>query len=678
MAEGEGVGRSGRRHKGGRAMQVRFTVVSTAVIALMLAAVVAIPVYGATLKVEGKYVGTVIYDGEAAFPSGSITSISPGGITKGVDLLGMSTLYLTFDFAGEGVLKEGMPTEGLFEAHLPLMLFKDVQGNRLSVTHDPDDDYFFVFRGNLFTLSLTDATSGEHAFAGLKDPLGLVREIDTEDTVVLKLTGEPYGMDVLGYLVSAVFTDKNCLTRESHYAAVRATYELPSGLCLGLTCGIRRESDKPGDGKNTGADGDIGPDGDTNPDVNIDIDGNISIDVEVPIPLSKRATLQAALAANTGTKAGNPYEPKGAFSLKVRRLQLGNTAFAGDLIAVEPGFAAVAHKKDSSDAFDYEGKRYLRGEAKTVLQLFGRGVKITLSNERTTNYDGSLDREKGSSKNKVFSEVELGLSSGVTLTADGYLDKTLADTGEYWGDYTTRARARILYKSPEGNEIWGRLWQVAKEHREAQGKAHKFECGVKVKPVTGGKLEGKGGYEIGTLTFPSYTSVGKHTSKLYGEIYGELEHTLMPDDVDQVDILLAGFAKYAHRDSHGPEATLAAYGEMSIARGERFTNKTALLLAKESKKASHYAPTVHNKLEWKVSDNASFALGYTFKKNRGTLDALYSIRIADATLEVGYGKTGLRDECTDTGHTGKPWAWLCSAKIQPKPKLFTLTITIPL
>ena len=121
--------------------------------------------------------------------------------------------------------------------------------------------------------------------------------------------------------------------------------------------------------------------------------------------------------------------------------------------------------------------------------------------------------------------------------------------GEYWGNYTTRARARMLYKSPEGNEIWGRLWQVAKEHREAQGTAHKLECGVKIKSVEYGKLEGKGGYEQGTLTFPSYTSVGKYTSKLYGEIYGELEHILMPDDVDQVDILLAGSAKYAHRES---------------------------------------------------------------------------------------------------------------------------------
>jgi hypothetical protein len=649
-------------------MQVRVA----AVVTLVLAAVVATPVYGGTLKVEGKYVGTATYDGEAAFPTAPVASISPGGIRNGIDLLGMSTLYFTLDFIEEGILKEGS-----FEAHLPLMLFKDAERNSLSVARAPYDDYVFVFRGKPFTLSLTSATDGDYAFAGLKDPLGLVREIDTEDMVVLKLTGEPRGLDVLGYLVSALFTDKKGAMRESQYGAARATYKLPSGLCLGLTYGIHRKPDNSGDDKNTGVDGDVGPSGDTNRNVNIDIDRNISIDMEVPIPLSRKATLQGALAMNAGAKDGTPYRPKGAMSLALRKLELRNITFAWDLIAVEPGFAAVAYKKDSSNAFDYEGKRYLRGEGKTVLRLFGRNVKLTLANERTTNYDGSFDLEKGSSKNKVSGEIEFRLSSRITLTADGYLDKTLADTGAYWGDYTIRARARMLYKSPEGNEIWGRLWQVAKEHREAQGTAHKLECGVKIKSVEYGKLEGKGGYEQGTLTFPSYTSVGKYTSKLYGEIYGELEHILMPDDVDQVDILLAGSAKYAHRERQSPEIMLVAYGDMNIVIDERFTNRTALLLAKETKKTSHYAPTIYNKLDYKVSDNTSLALGYTFKGNRGTLEVLYTVTIGDAALEVGYGKTGLRDECTDTGHTGKPWAWLCSARIQPKTKLLTLTITIP-
>lgn len=653
------------------------------IVTLVLAAMLTTPVYGAMLKVSGKYVASVMYDGEVVTPSDSVASINPGGTTKGVDFLAMSTLYLTFDFHNTGISKESSNEGGSFEAHLPLMLFKDVERNSLFVTRDPEDDHVFVFRGNPFTLSLTDATSGDHAFASLKDPLGLVREIDTEDMVVLKVTGEPHGMDVLGYLVEAVFTDKKGKTQESQYGAIRSTYKLPSGFCLGLTCGVHRKPGNFSDNKNTGADGDIDPDddidadGNAGPHGNIDIDKNISIDMEVPIPLPKKGTLQGALAVNTGTRAGNPYEPKRAFSLKARKLQLGNIRLVGDLIAVEPGFAAVAHKKDSSDAFDYEGKRYLRGEAKTTLQLLRRDMKVTFGNERTTKYDGSFDLEKGSSKNKVSGEIEFKLSSYVTLTLDGYLDKTLADIGEHCGDHTTRARAKMSYKSPEGNEIWGRLWQVTKEHKEAQGTAHKLEGGVKIKSMEYGKLEGKGGYEQGALTFPSYTSIGKHTSKLYGEIYGELEHAFMPDDVEQVDIFLAGLAKYSHRETKNPEVTLVAYGKMDIVINERFTNTTALLFAGEPKKTSHYAPTLYNKLHYKVSDNSSLSLGYTFKGRRGTLDAMYTIMIGDAKLEVGYGKTGLRDECTDTGHTGKPWAWLCSAEIEPKSRLLTLAMTIP-
>ncbi len=647
------------------------------IVTLVLAAMLTTPAYGAMLKVSGKYVASVMYDGEVVAPSDSVASINPDGTTKGVDLLAMSTLYLTFDFHNTGISKESANEGGSFEAHLPLMLSKDVERNSLSVTRDPDDDYVFVLRGNPFTLSLTDATSGDHAFASLKDPLGLVREIDTEDMVVLKVTGEPRGMDVLGCLVEAVFTDKKGKTQKSQYGALRATYKLPLGLCLGLTCGIQRKPTNAGNDKNTGTDRDTGSDGNTNRDVNTDIDENISIDMEVPIPLSKKGTLQGALAVNTGTRAGDPYKPKRAFSLKARKLQLGNITLVGDVIAVEPGFAAVAHKKDSSDAFDYEGKRYLRGEAKTTLQLLRRDMKVTFGNEYTTNYDGSFDLEKGSSKNKVSGEIEFKLSSYVTLTLDGYLDKTLADIGEYCGDHTTRARAKMSYKSTEGNEIWGRLWQVTKEHKEAQGTAHKLEGGVKIKSMEYGKLEGKGGYEQGALTFPSYTSVGKHTSKLYGEIYGELEHAFMPDDVEQVDIFLAGLAKYSHRETKNPEITLVAYGKMDIVINERFINTTALIFAGEPKKTSHYAPTLYNKLDCKVSDNSSLSLGYTFKGRRGTLDAMYTIMIGDAKLEVGYGKTGLRDECTDTGHTGKPWAWLCSAEIEPKPKLLTLTMTIP-
>jgi len=77
--------------------------------------------------------------------------------------------------------------------------------------------------------------------------------------------------------------------------------------------------------------------GNAGPDGNINSDENICIDINVPLPISKKATLQGALAIDLGTEAGNPYEPKRAFSLKARKLQLGNITLVGDLIAVEPG-----------------------------------------------------------------------------------------------------------------------------------------------------------------------------------------------------------------------------------------------------------------------------------------------------------------------------------------------------
>ncbi|MGB4380292.1 MAG: hypothetical protein WBJ72_02325 [Bacillota bacterium] len=658
---------------------------------LALAIVLATPVHGATFKAHGKYVGTVVYDGEKVFPDNSVTSINLGGATCGFDVLGMSTLYLTFDFYEEDMLKEGLENDslpekslsqerserGTFKAHLPLVLFNDPERNSVSVVSAPYDDYLFVFKGKPFTLSLTSAIDGEYAFSSLKDPLGLVREIDTEDLAILKLTGKHRGLDILGYLVSAVFADKDGDTQESGYGAVRATYKSPFGLRLGLTCGVHLRPLNFCNAKKEALNAETCCCADLSPALNTDIDGNVSIDLEIPIPLSKKATLQGAYAVNMGRRDGSRYTPKKAVSIAVRKLECENITFAGDLIGVEPGFTAVAPKKDSSSALDYEGKRYLRGEGKATLQLFGRNVKLALANERTTDYDGSFDSEKGSSKNKVSGEIEYELPHGLTVTADAYLDKVLATEGQYLGDYTMRARTKVAYAPLKGNEIWARLWQVLKEHKEDCGKAYKLECGVELEPVEHIKLKATGGYEQGTLTFPGYTSVGKHTSKVYGEMYGELEHTLKPIDADRADIFLAGLAKFAHRDGEAPEITLVSYGEMTIIFNERLTGSTAFLLAEEPKKTSHYAPTLYNKLDYRISDNSSLAVGCTFKDANGTLDAQYRVGIGDATLEIAYGKTGLRDECEDSGHTGKPWAWLCSAEIDPKPKRFALTITIP-
>ncbi|HOB88554.1 MAG TPA: hypothetical protein PKJ57_03215, partial [Bacillota bacterium] len=71
------------------------------VLTLLLVAVLAVPAFGAELEVSGKYVGEIEYNRTL------VNSINADGVkTEGFDLLGMSTLYLTLDFA-EGETVEG-------------------------------------------------------------------------------------------------------------------------------------------------------------------------------------------------------------------------------------------------------------------------------------------------------------------------------------------------------------------------------------------------------------------------------------------------------------------------------------------------------------------------------------------------------------------------------------------
>lgn len=101
------------------------------VLTLLLVAVLAVPAFGAELEVSGKYVGEIKYNRTL------VKSINAGGETDGFDLLGMSTLYLTLDFA------EGETVEG----HIPLRFYKavDVYGDwQFEVDTDPDDSFWVV------------------------------------------------------------------------------------------------------------------------------------------------------------------------------------------------------------------------------------------------------------------------------------------------------------------------------------------------------------------------------------------------------------------------------------------------------------------------------------------------------------------------------------------------------
>ncbi|MEW6228516.1 MAG: hypothetical protein AB1700_10620, partial [Bacillota bacterium] len=67
----------------------------------------------------------------------------------------------------------------------------------------------------------------------------------------------------------------------------------------------------------------------------------------------------------------------------------------------------------------------------------------------------------------------------------------------------------------------------------------------------------------------------------------------------------------------------------------------------------------------------------TWKDTAGTLDAAYTVKLGNSTIVLSYGKSGLRDACTSTFDTGKPWAWLCTASNASDLDLYKLTVTIP-
>jgi len=221
--------------------------------------------------------------------------------------------------------------------------------------------------------------------------------------------------------------------------------------------------------------------------------------------------------------------------------------------------------------------------------------------------------------------------------------------------------------------------RLAEGTQRSSRDSHKLEGGVKIKSVEHGKLEGKGGYEQGTLNVSELApSVGKYTSKLYGEgLYGVnwKLHVPCPDDGrSKVDISFGRLGPSMRTDrGQSPEVTLVALRtDEHCHRIVGSPIRQPCYLQKSQRRLLIYAADMYT-TSWttEVSDNTLLSpLGYTFKGSRGTLEALlYRYDRRRYTRGRGTGKTGLRDECTDTGHTGRPWGhWCGSAKIQSRPK----------
>jgi uncharacterized glyoxalase superfamily protein PhnB len=647
------------------------------VLTLVLVAILAVPALGAELKVSGKYVGEIKYDQTEIFSiNPSVDYIRenyeedfPGWY--GLNLLNMSTLYLTLDFS-EGEI---------VEAHLPLRLYSmaDYDGLGAMILMydiDPDDNYLVVYRGNPFTISLTDNDEGEYAFNALGDPLGLGDRIVPLGDVwaVLKIAGQPYGVNTDAYVIYTteyVDEDDEYVNKDIRYALGRATYDLSAGYTLGLTGGVKHMYDYyrkywDDDAGNGGAwveEEDL-------PDY--DLVRNIGVDVTGPLPVSEAATFTGALAFGNTRAAGVWGEPLKAFELNLNDMTFDKVTLNAEMHLVDDGFVAVApdtRTKTKSDIEKYNGNLHLYGEALTTLNLASMDFDLKVYDEYLINADTKKDKD---SYNEIGANVEFQPSEPVTVELDGYYN-TCLDTGANADDFDTQVYGKATYVFNDMLELWGRgTWGYGKA-LDDKGYGFRLDGGFDATPLEGVTVTGKAAYQFKDYDFKDGVPA-EDADRLDASLYAVAEQTVEPGVVQKVDVVLAGLAKGEKITGDDAATKFVGYGHADIAINEEFSDKIALLVGT----GEHYPATVYNKLTYNISENSALGVGYTYRENEGTFDADYTVKIGKSTLEIGYGKSGLAAKaCEDDDDKGKPWAWICNAAIDPKPYLFTLKITVP-
>ncbi|MBC7081918.1 MAG: hypothetical protein H5T95_00295 [Firmicutes bacterium] len=602
------------------------------VLAVLLVAAMSVPAMGATLKVSGKYVGEVVYDGGLVYSKNpyAFDGNSVRNEYKVVDLLRMSTLYLNIDFAEGEVMS----------AHIPLRLYK---ADVLTVEQNPDDKYLFVFKGAPLVLSLTDATSGDYAFASFGDPLGLVKSIGTGARATFKAAGQPFGLGFTSYFIAM---DPKATTYP-RYALGRVTYGLASGHTLGAIYAAKEGTDKS-------------------------VLVNVEADVTGPLPVSEGAKFTAALALERTQEAGVWSNPVNAFEVNVSGIAAGNFTLSGNVRAVDPEFEAVAPYE--SDAVTFKGKRQLQGEAVTNVNIGGQAVKLTLGDDYRVAYDGSLN---DAAYNKIYGKGEFSPSEPVKVTVGGFYQDFLIKTGPVADDNRKNIYGNVEYTPAENITVTGGAQWMSANLGTAEGSGFKLDGSAEVKPAAGVLVKGSAAYESGRYDFiDGDTVTGSHT-RLDAEAYAEAKQTFVPAGIKQVDTTLAGLARGVWLSSPDAQTTYVGYADANIILNDLFSNKIAVMSGKSTEVADHYFTTVYNKFTYTVSSNSTFELGYTYKNNKGTLDAAYTVKLGDSTIKLSYGASGLSDPCDNDFDDGRPWAWLCTASIEPNPDFYKLTITIP-
>jgi hypothetical protein len=619
------------------------------VLTLLLVAVLAVPAFGAELEVSGKYVGEIEYDRTL------VNSINAGGKTEGFDLLGMSTLYLTLDFA------EGETVEG----HIPLRFYKAVDVHRVEVDTDPDDSFWVVYRGYPFRISLSNQDEGDYAFSSLGDPLGLGDYVEALDDeyVVLKAVGEPYDINTVAYVI---YTAEDVEIAEVEvpynirYGLGRATYEFSDGYTLGLMAGVKHLYD--------GGDEDF------------DLVRNIGLDISGPLGISEDSAFTAGLALSR-TRGVDPVEwskVSTAAALHLDDMAFGPITFNAAMHLVGGDFVAVAADDDEdapSDVVAYAGKLNLYGEALTTVNVFDMDFDIQVYDEFEVNADTSRGED---SFNEIGANVEFKPLEPLTIEVDGYYNKSL-DPGVHKDDFDTQVYGKGTYVLGDLAEVWARgTWGYGGLYDEGDGfyKGHGFRIdgGFNATPLEGVSVEGEAAYQFKDYDFKNGNGVpAPEANRLDASLYAVAEQSILPNSVEKVDFVVAALAK--GEDITGESATkFVGYAHADITIDERFSDKIAVLAGT----GDHYATAVHNKLTYTISANSTLGLGCLYRKGKVGVDADYTVKIGESTLEIGYGKSGLASKaCADADDKGKPWAWLCNSEAVQEPYLVTFKVTVP-
>ena len=617
------------------------------VLTLLLVAVLAVPAFGAELEVSGKYVGEIEYNRTL------VNSINAGGETEGFDLLGMSTLYLTLDFA------EGETVEG----HLPLMFYIDGDGG---FAVEPSDSFWVVYRGYPFRISLSNQDEGDYAFSSLGDPLGLGDYVEALDDeyVVLKAVGEPYDINTVAYVIYTagdveidVEIDEVKVPYNIRYGLGRATYEFSDGYTLGLMAGVKHLYERE--------------------DEDFDLIRNIGVDISGPLGISEDSAFTAGLALSR-TRGVDPVEwskVSTAAALHLDDMAFGPITFNAAMHLVGGDFVAVAADDDEdapSDVVAYAGKLNLYGEALTTVNVFDMDFDIQVYDEFEVNADTSRGED---SFNEIGANVEFKPLEPLTIEDDGYYNKSL-DPEDHKDDFDTQVYGKGTYVLGDLAEAWARgTWGYGGLYKDDgfyKGYGFRIDGGFNATPLEGVSVEGKAAYQFKDYDFKNGVPAPE-ANRLDASLYAVAEQSILPDSVEKVDFVVAALAK--GEDITGKSATkFVGYAHADITIDERFSDKIAVLAGT----GDHYATAVHNKLTYTISANSTLGLGCLYREGKVGVDADYTVKIGESTLEIGYGKSGLASKaCADADDKGKPWAWLCNSEAVQEPYLVTFKVTVP-